>query len=39
MFSFLVNAEGGLTAAGYAVCVAAGIALFALAIYFAGKNS
>lgn len=39
MFSFLVNAEGGLTVAGYAVCVAAGIALFALAIYFAGKNS
>ena len=39
MFSFLVNAEGGLTAAGYAVCVAAGIALFALAIYFAGRNS
>lgn len=39
MFSFLVNAEGGLTAAGYAVCVAAGIALFALAIYFAGENS
>lgn len=39
MFSFLVNAEGGLTAAGYAVCVAAGIALFALAIYFAGKSS
>ena len=39
MFSFLVNAEGGLTAAGYAVCVAAGIALFALAIYFVGKNS
>lgn len=38
MFSFLVNAEGGLTAAGYAVCVAAGIALFALAIYFAGEN-
>ena len=39
MFSFLVNAEGGLTAAGYAVCVAAGIALFALAICFAGENS
>ena len=39
MFSFLVNAEGGLTMAGYAVCVAAGIALFLLAIYFAGKYS
>ena len=31
MFSFLVNAEGGLTAAGYAACVAAGIMLFLLA--------
>lgn len=39
MFSFLVNAEGGLTAAGYALCVAAGIILFLLAIYFAGKSS
>lgn len=39
MFSFLVNAEGGLTAAGYAACVAAGIMLFLLAIYFAGKSS
>ena len=39
MFSFLVNAEGGLTSAGYAVCVAAWIILFLLAIYFAGKSS
>lgn len=39
MFSFLVNTEGGLTAAGYAACVAAGIMLFLLAIYFAGKSS
>lgn len=39
MFSFLVNAEGGLTAAGYAVCIVAGIALFLLAIFFAGKSS
>lgn len=39
MFSFLVNAEGGLTTAGYAVCVAAGIVLFLLAICFAGKSS
>ena len=39
MFSFLVNAEGGLTAAGYAACVDAGIMLFLLAIYFAGKSS
>lgn len=39
MFLLLVNAEGGLTAAGYVVCVAAGIVLFLLAIYFAGKSS
>lgn len=39
MFAFMVNAEGGLTTVGYAVCVGAGIALFLLAIYFAGKSS
>ena len=39
MFSFLVNAEGGLTTAGYAVCIAAGIVLFAAALLFAGKVS
>ena len=39
MFQFLVNAEGGLTTAGYAVCIAAGILLFLLAIIFAGKSS
>lgn len=39
MFQFLVNAEGGLTTAGYAVCVATGLLLFLLAIFFAGKNS
>ena len=39
MFGFLVNAEGGLTGAGYAVSIAAGILLFAAAILFAGKNS
>lgn len=39
MFQFMVNADGGLTAAGYAVCIAAGILLFALAVFFAGKNS
>lgn len=39
MFEFLVTAEGGLTRAGYIVCIAAGIALFALAILFAGKSS
>ena len=39
MFSFLVNAEGGLTTAGYAACIAAGIVLFAAALLFAGKVS
>ena len=39
MFDLLVNAEGGLTIAGYVVCAVAGIALFVLAIIFAGKNS
>lgn len=39
MFQFLVTAEGGLTTAGYAVCMTAGIVLFLTAIIFAGKNS
>lgn len=39
MFNFMVNADGGLTTAGYAVCVVVGILVFALAIFFAGKNS
>lgn len=39
MFQFLVNAEGGLTGAGYAVCIAAGILLFLIASIFAGKGS
>ncbi len=39
MFQLLVTAEGGLTTAGYGVCVGAGILLFLLAIFFAGKNS
>ena len=39
MFQFLVNAEGGLTAAGYVLCIAAGIILFAAALIFAGKIS
>ena len=38
MFDLLVNAEGGLTTAGYVVCAIAGIALFVLAILFAGRN-
>ena len=36
MFSFLVNAEGGLTTAGYIVI---GVALFIAALVFAGKVS
>lgn len=39
MFSFLVNAEGGLTTAGYAVCIMIGVALFIAALVFAGKVS
>ena len=39
MFNFLVNAEGGLTTAGYAVSITAGVFLFALALLFAGKTS
>ena len=39
MFQFLVNAEGGLTAAGYVLCIAAGIILFAAALIFAGRIS
>lgn len=39
MFDLLVNAEGSLTTAGYVVCAIAGIALFVLAILFAGRNS
>ena len=39
MFELLVNAEGGLTTAGYAVTVIVGIVLFLAAIYFAGKHS
>lgn len=39
MFNFLVNAEGGLTTAGYAVSITAGVILFVLALIFAGKTS
>lgn len=38
MFQLLVNAEGGLTTAGYAVCIVTGIVLFLLALVFAGKS-
>ncbi|HIY64009.1 MAG TPA: energy-coupled thiamine transporter ThiT [Candidatus Mediterraneibacter stercoripullorum] len=39
MFDFLVNSEGSLTAAGYAVCVLVGVILFVAALAFAGKVS
>ena len=39
MFELLVNAEGGLTTAGYAVTIIAGIVFFLVAIYLAGKHS
>ena len=39
MFDFLVNSEGSLTAAGYAVCVVVGVILFVAALAFAGKVS
>lgn len=39
MFTFMVNAEGGLTTAGYAVCIVVGIVFFVLALVFAGKNT
>lgn len=35
----MVNADGGLTTAGYVICIILGIAVFGLAIFFAGKNS
>ena len=39
MFNFLVNSEGALSAAGYAVCIAAGVLFFIAALFFAGKFS
>ncbi len=39
MFSFLVNADGGLTAVGYAVCIVIGAVFFIVALVFAGKVS
>ena len=35
----MVNADGGLTTAGYVITAVAGIILFLLVICFAGKNS
>lgn len=37
MFDFMITAEGGLTAAGYAVSVAVMLAVFLAAVCFAGK--
>lgn len=39
MFNLLVNAEGGLTTAGYAVSAGAGILMFIVAVVLAGKRS
>ena len=39
MFNFLVNGDGGLTTAGYAVTIIAGILLFVAALYVASKHS
>ena len=39
MFGFLINGDGGLTSAGYAVCILAGVILFVAALAFAGKGS
>ncbi len=39
MREFLVTAEGGLTAAGYVLCILAGIILLILAVYLAGRNT
>ena len=39
MSELLVNAEGGLTTAGYAVTIIAGIALFLAAVFIASKSS
>lgn len=39
MSDFLVTTDGGLTMAGYTVSIIAGILLFVVALYFAGKQS
>ncbi len=38
MSELLVNADGGLTTAGYAVTIIAGIVIFAAAVFFAGRG-
>ncbi len=37
--SIFVTSEGGLTTAGYVISIIAGILLFLVAVYFAGKHS
>ncbi len=39
MTQFFVTADGGLTTAGYAVCIVVGLILVIVAVYFAGKSS
>lgn len=39
MFDFLVNAEGGLTTTGYAVCIILALAVLALGCFLASKAS
>lgn len=39
MFDLFVNAEGGLTTAGYVLFILLGVAFFAAALFFAGRNS
>lgn len=39
MSDFLITAEGGLTTAGYVVCIVCGIVLLGIAAYMAGKHT
>ena len=39
MFSFLVNAEGGLTTAGYIICIIGTILIFLAGVYLAGRKA
>lgn len=39
MFDLFVNAEGGLTTAGYVLFILLGVVFFAAALFFAGRNS
>lgn len=37
MLNFMVNAEGGLTTAGYAICIVLGIVVFGIALFLPAK--